>query len=192
MIAQMLRKKREVAVSGAIASFPEPEVDEGQHFAKRSEAALAAFEAEEVGWGAKRSPGDCGMCGKAIRAKWDAKTLACSHMFHFACIDSFHRKQLFVEKRPDLQCYVCGASVTRTIAKTMEEKRRKREEERQREVAAALAEATQASGAGIESEPQADVAGSEPRDWRASMPSVSRRRGALSALAQAAQRSESS
>lgn len=71
--------------------------------------------------------GTCKICGMAMAARRQIKTLPCGHVFHFGCIDSYHRDKLNKDKCVDMPCYICGAATNQSIASVAAEMRKKRE-----------------------------------------------------------------
>lgn len=113
--------------------------------------------------------GTCAICGQAMAARRQIKTLPCGHIFHFACIDGFHRQKLRQDKDVGLPCYTCGTPTNQSIASVAEEVRKRREAEM------AKVKAELAAGAGslaLEDEPRH---GSTAAVGRPPLPSQGRR-----------------
>jgi len=89
---------------------------------------ISAKRALAEGRSFRRKPpiGDCLLCCTPIEARWQAKTLACGHVFHFDCIDALHCEALKVTA--DLRCPVesCEKSVAPTLASVMVDIRTRR------------------------------------------------------------------
>lgn len=88
---------------------------------------IAAKRALTQGRSLRRPPiGNCPLCEAPIQARWQAKTLACGHVFHFDCVDAIHREALKVTA--DLRCPLesCDMSVAPTIAALMVDLRTRR------------------------------------------------------------------
>lgn len=150
----------------------------------------------------------CVICNSALPEK-HAKRLPCGHLFHFGCINDFHRRKLEEEKRADLPCFVCEAPSNRSIAVVADEIKRKREAE----AAAAKQRAAEQQAAATRRQEEVEsaatgrdwrgrsmaamrstsqpAAGESNQDWRrtgATMRSTSQRKGGtLAALARASQ-----
>mmetsp|Transcript_80504 Transcript_80504/g.180104 ORF Transcript_80504/g.180104 Transcript_80504/m.180104 type:complete len:242 (-) Transcript_80504:99-824(-) len=146
------------------------------HAAKRSIAAGLPMRPQIIA-------GECVICGSAIEEK-HAKRLPCGHVFHFACIDDFHRQKMRREKDVSLPCYTCKAPTHRSINVLADERKAKREAEAAR--VAQEAEAARVAEAEAElAKAAAATAGSGFGRRQSSVPR--RRGGALAALARAAQ-----
>lgn len=71
--------------------------------------------------------GMCPICGLAMAARRQVKTLPCGHIFHFGCIDTYHRDKLNKDRCVDMPCYTCGAATNKSIASVAAEMKLKRE-----------------------------------------------------------------
>jgi len=98
--------------------------------------------------------GTCAICGLAMAARRQVKTLPCGHVFHFACIDTYHRDKLNKDKCVDMPCYTCGAATNKSIASVAAEMRKKRE------AAMILAKAELAANPALAADLAAEIAGS--------------------------------
>ncbi|CAJ1348573.1 unnamed protein product, partial [Effrenium voratum] len=122
------------------------------------EAAAEPLPAPALPAKAKASLGECAICGQEMEAIRLVKTLPCSHIFHYQCIDEYHRQKLR-EKNVDLPCFTCGAACHKSIAALMAERSKAREQ-------------------------AAEEAARQAKESRAKEPAP-RRKGALAALAAA-------
>mmetsp|Transcript_74481 Transcript_74481/g.197832 ORF Transcript_74481/g.197832 Transcript_74481/m.197832 type:complete len:237 (-) Transcript_74481:138-848(-) len=163
-------KQKVEQLNGRDSRAEEPEEPEALIAAKRAVAAGIPLRPQI-------SMGECAICGSAIEAK-HAKRLPCDHVFHFGCIDEFHRQKMRRDKDVSLPCYTCKAPTHRSISVMADERRARREAE-----AAKAAQEAEAAARAAEAEAaQAQAAASKRQH------SVPRRRGgALAALARAAQ-----
>eukprot|EP00746_Dinoflagellata_sp_MGD_P000463 gnl/MRDRNA2_/MRDRNA2_100821_c0_seq1.p1 gnl/MRDRNA2_/MRDRNA2_100821_c0~~gnl/MRDRNA2_/MRDRNA2_100821_c0_seq1.p1 ORF type:complete len:213 (-),score=56.95 gnl/MRDRNA2_/MRDRNA2_100821_c0_seq1:22-624(-) len=121
----------------------------------------------------KEKIGTCNICLEDIEARRDAKVLPCGHVFHFACIDGYHRKQLHEEKNADLKCQKCGEPVRKSIQTLADERKKQREAQKAEEAAKKAAEEARAQ----DEPPEAGRTGG----FRAPV----RKKGALSQMARA-------